>query len=85
MMKMRMVEYAYQVPLKAKGNFPERKSNKTKERVQEEAKELSKKSSRNLNLKPKSIKIIQKEEEVPWVENMVDETLFLEEEEDEEK
>jgi hypothetical protein len=85
MMKMRMVEYVYQVALKAKENFPERKANEKKERVQEEAKELSKKSSRSLNLKPKSITIIQKEEEVPWVENMVAETLFLEEEEEEEK
>jgi len=81
MMTMRTMEDSYESALKAE----EKLVRKTKERVQEEAKEFSKRSSKNPNLKLESITIIQKEEEVPWVENMVDETLFLEEEEDEEK
>jgi len=39
-------------------------------------------SSRNPNLKLGSITVIKKKEEVPEVENMVEETLFLEEEEE---
>jgi hypothetical protein len=47
MMKMRTVEDAYQVALKAEENLARSKSNKTKERVQIEEEELSEKSSRS--------------------------------------
>jgi hypothetical protein len=78
MMTMRTMEDSYESALKAE----EKLVRKTKERVQEEAKELSKRSSKNPNLKLESITIIQKDEEVPEVDNMVEETVFLEEEEE---
>jgi seryl-tRNA synthetase len=85
MMTMRMVEDAYQVALKAEEKLAKNKANETEEKVQAEVEELSERSSRNPNLKLESITVIQKEEEVPEVDNMVEETLFLEEEEEAEE
>jgi hypothetical protein len=47
--------------------------------------ELSERISRNPNLKQENLIVIQKEEEVLEVDNRVEETLFLEEEEAEEE
>jgi hypothetical protein len=85
MLTMRMVEDSYQSALKEKEKLARNKSNKIEETVEEDTSELSERNSRNPILKKESIKVIQKEEEVPKVDNMVEETLFLEEEEEAEE